>query len=107
MGELNRRAGRYPGWVYTEEMTTGGESEPISIPPLDGIPVSVTLITETGSGKIQFSTSPDDEVAAGSAEWTDWPLGLCTETKSDAVISPISGLKLIRTSGTVGIEIII
>lgn len=108
MGKLIRRNGRVQGWEYKEIMTAGVNSDTIRIPPLnEGAMVSVSLVIATGEGKIQFTTSPDADVIADSAEWQDWPLGLCTDTCSDALIGPATGLRLVRVSGTVGIEIII
>ena len=107
MGELIRRDGRFQGWEYQEELSAGAESDPIFIPPLDGDAVSVSLIIDSGEGKIQFTTSPDADVQDDSAEWQDWPLGACTDTCSDALISPVTGMRLVRVSGVVGIEIVI
>lgn len=105
MGVLVEREGRFQGWEYSEEMTAGTNSDPIAIPPLDqGATVSITFVTSTGAGKIQFTTSLDSLLST-AAVWQDWPDGACTETTSDALISPVTGLRLVRTSGTVGIEI--
>lgn len=106
MGKLIQRAGRFQGWEYKEEMTSGTNSDPIAIPPLnEGVSVSVSFISAGGVGKIQFTTSPDS-VLNTSAVWQDWPLGSNSTTFSDILIGPVTGLRLVRTSGTIGIEII-
>lgn len=109
MGELVQRVGRFNGWEYSEELAAGTESEAIKIPPLDqGAYVAASLIVATtGVGKIQFTTSPDDEVANDSPVWQDWPLGEVSITSSDTLVGPVTALRLARTSGTVGIEIVI
>lgn len=107
MGALIQREGRYQGWEYAEEMSAETNSDPIAIPPLaEGKPISVSFITTSGEGKIQFTTSPD-AVLGTTAVWQDWPEGSVVETTSDALLAPVTGLRLVRTSGTVSIEIII
>lgn len=108
MGDLVARQGRFMGWEYSETMTAGTESDAIVIPPLDhDQSVSVSFISAGGQGKVQFTTSRDSLVESGTAVWQDWPLGLLTDTASDSLSGPVSGLRLVRSSGTVGIEIIV
>lgn len=106
MNDLIKRAGRFQGWEYRETMTSGTNSDSILLPPIgDGANVSVSLIITSGEGKIQFTTSGDGNL--DSAVWQDWPNGACTATISDSLISPVTALRLVRISGTVGIEIVI
>ena len=108
MGELIARQGRFIGWEYSETMTEGTASEAIAIPPLNNDQsVSVSFISDGGEGKIQITTSPDSMVAAGTANWQDWPLGPIIVTASDSLNGPVTGIRLVRVSGTVGIEIIV
>ncbi len=107
MGTLIGRSGRFWGQRYAEEMSSGTNSDPIAIPPIpQGMPVSVTfVVATTGEGKIQYTTS-DDSLLDSTAVWQDWAEGSCTETTSDVLAGPVTGLRLVRTSGTVGIEIV-
>lgn len=113
MGELVQRKGRFVGWEYSEEMATGTNSDPIPIPPIGNMrTMSVTLVdVSSGTGKIQITTSPDASVegalGAPPAVWQDWEAGSVTDTTNDSLVSPVSAVRLVRTSGTVGIEIII
>lgn len=108
MDQLAQREGRSPSWEYKKTISAGTESDAIKIPPLgEGSAVSVTLVVgESSEGNIHFTTSPDADVKAGIAVWQEWPYGACVDTCSDALIGPATGLKLIRISGTVGIEIV-
>jgi len=109
MGKLAHRQGRFQGWEYSETMTSGTDGDTVKIPSLeDGKVLSVSLIISTvGEGKIQFTTSPDASVAAGTCNWQDWPEGSSTVTVSDALVAPVSGIRLVRVSGTVIMELII
>ena len=105
MGKLVKRQGRFQGWEYQETMTSGTNSDPILIPPFEpGQNISVSFITETGEGKVQFTTSGDENI--DTAIWQDWPLGSCTSNQSDILLSQATAIRLVRTSGTVGIEVI-
>lgn len=107
MGTLVQRKGRFQGWEYTETMAAGTNSDPIAIPPLGrGRNISVTTVITSGEGKVQFTTSPD-AVLETTAVWQDWPEGTNTTTFSDTLFGPVTGLRLVRVSGTVIIEIII
>ena len=102
-----RTLGRKPGYSHSEELLTGVTSDPVVIPPLNGQPVSVTMIAGANTGKIQFTTSTDAKVAAGTATWQDWPSGVVTGTVSDTLISPVTAVRGVSDAGTVDFEIII
>ncbi|RLI61036.1 MAG: hypothetical protein DRO88_13545 [Promethearchaeia archaeon] len=105
MGILIKRQGRFQSWEYQETMTSGTYSEPLRIPPFEpGQQISVSLVIDTGEGKIQFTTSGDDNI--DSAIWQDWPLGACIETQSDLLLSPVTAIRLVRISGTVTMEVV-
>ena len=72
---IERGLGRKPGFHHEEDLLDGITSDPIVIPPLNGVPVTCTVVVTGVSGKFQYSTSSDDKVAAGTGVWQDWPLG--------------------------------
>ena len=89
-------------------MSAGTNSDPIAIPPIpQGIPVAVTFVTASGEGNIQFTTTTGLPLTDPGIVWQDWELGSCTETMTDVLAASVTGLRLVRTSGTVGIEIVI
>jgi len=106
MGTLNTREGKFDGWQYQETLLTGTNSEPIPIPPLGrNRNITITLLTTGGNGKIQITTSAEEDLS--SAVWQDWAPGSCTENTTDGLLSPVTAIRLVRTSGTVKIEIVI
>ena len=109
MVESIRRMGHFEGWTFTQSLSSGVNGDTIRIPSLDaGQTISVSLvITATGSGKVEFTTSPDSLVISDTCYWQDWPAGVVSATFSDAVGSPVTGLRLVRVSGTVAIEVVI
>jgi len=108
MGNLVEREGRFLGWEYTETMSAGTNSDPIPIPPLGRIgTLTAALVITSGEGKVQVSTSPDAAVVADTANWQDWEAGSVTSTTADSLMSQVSAVRFVRTSGTVTLELVI
>lgn len=102
-----RTLGRKPGYEHREQLLTGITSVPVIIPPLNGQPVSVTMVAGSNTGNIQFTTSTDALVAAGTAAWQDWPNGVVTGTESDVLLGPVTAVRGVSVAGTINFEIII
>ncbi len=102
-----RSLGRKPGYFHSEQLLTGATSDPVVIPPLNGQQVSVTMVAGANTGKIQFTTSTDAKVAAGTAIWQDWPAGVVTGTVSDRLISGVTAVRGVSSAGTVDFELIL
>lgn len=104
---IARTLGRKPGFHHTEKLLDGVTGDPVIVPPLNGQPVTCTVRITGVSGKIQFTTSTDALVAAGTAVWQDWPSGTVTVNTSDALIGPVTALRGISVSGVIDIDIMI
>lgn len=109
MKEMTPRDGRYHGFEHTEVVADSLTSEELHIPPLGvyGGVVTVTLVAGASTGKIQFTTSTDDVIAADSAVWQDWALGVQTGTVSDTIVAPVNSIRCVSVSGDVTYEVII
>ncbi len=104
---VERDLGRKPGYHHSQQLLTGVTSDPVVIPPLNGQPVSATMVAGVNTGKIQFTTSTDAKVAAGTAVWQDWPSGVVTGTVSDMLVAPVTGVRGVSSAGTVDFELVI
>jgi len=108
MTEMTKRDFNPLGYTHKETIADGVTGDYIVVPPLgDGTRVSCTVIAGAGTGKIQFTTSPDSEVIAGTATWQDWPEGNSTGTTSDTLIGPVTALRGVSVSGEIKIEIVV
>ena len=107
------RQGRYGlkneyGYHFTESILTTATGNDIHIPALPaGKTIAVTLIAGTGNGYIQFTTSSDAAVTAGTATWQTWAQGTGkTGTVSDE-LTKATAVRGVSGSGTVAIEVLI
>lgn len=92
---LTKRNGRFLGWAWEEtDIAAGATTDPLVIPPLlAGQRISVKLIASTNRAKVQSTISSDAKVAAGTADWDDWPAGPQIGTTSANIEAPITGLR--------------
>ena len=104
---VERAIGRKPGFHHEEDLLGGITGDPVVIPPLGGVPVTATVVVTGVSGKIEFTTSTDAKVAAGTAVWQDWDPGTVTVTTSDALITGVTAVRGVSVSGTITIELVI
>ena len=102
-----RTVGRKPGYHHTEELLTGVTSDPVIIPPTNGAPVTVTMLAGANTGKIQFTTGSDAAVAAATATWHDWPLGVITGSDSDTLLGQVTAVRGVSSAGTVNFEVVL
>ena len=109
-GSLSKRPveGTGLGYTYLETVGDGLTGDAVVIFPLKvgSKRVTVTMINGANTGKIQFSTSSDALVSAGTATWQDWPKGAITGTDSDSLVGQVTALRGVSTSGEVKYEII-
>lgn len=96
------------GYAYSETIADGANGDTILIPSEAVLKSKITcrLIGGTNTGKFQFTTSPDDDVLAGTETWSDWPIGLVTGTDWDVLEGPVTGLRGVSSSGEITIEIV-
>jgi hypothetical protein len=106
--ELQRREAQTIGYFHKETIADGLTGDDIHVLPIGrgGARVSCSVIAGAGTGKIQFSTSPDAEVLAETAVWQDWPNGDVTGTSSDTLLSAVTGLRGASITGEIDIEIV-
>ncbi len=106
--EMTKRDSNTPGYFYTETIATGATGDDVRVYPMgmDGTRITCLIIAGAGSGKFQFTTSSDADVAAQTATWSDWPKGAVTGTDWDALTSQVTGLRGVSTSGEIVIEIV-
>ncbi|KKN41622.1 hypothetical protein LCGC14_0721550 [marine sediment metagenome] len=103
---ISRTLGRKPGYHHTEQLLDGVTGDPVIIPPLNGQPVTCSMIITGVSGKFQTTTSTDALVAAGTAVWEDWPEGTVTVNTDDRLLSPVTAVRGVSVSGVVDINIV-
>jgi hypothetical protein len=104
---MTKRQSYIPGYEYEETISDGSTGDTVKIPPIHpDSRISCTVIAGVGTGKIQYTTSIDAKVIAGTAVWQDWPLGEVTGTDSDSLVSPITGLRGVSISGDITIEVV-
>jgi hypothetical protein len=106
---MTKRDSWKEGYEYTETIADGATGDDIRIFPLglDGPRVTCRIIAGANTGKFQFTTSPDANVIAGTATWSDWPRGVVTGTVWDALTSQVTGLRGVSVSGEIKIEVVI
>ena len=101
-----QRDAYFTGFEYYETIPDGATGNDIFIPPLpEGKSITCRIIAGAGTGKFQESTSKDSDVLAGDGSFNDWSAGIKTGTYVDVVMSAISGLRGVSTSGEIKIEV--
>lgn len=107
--QMVRRKGAALGYEYAETIASGENGDTIRIFPLGPGNAQVTcrVIAGANTGKFQFTTSPDANVIAGSAVWSDWAHGTVTGTDWDVLLSQVTALRGVSVSGEVKIEVVI
>ncbi len=104
---VERTIGRKAGFHHEESLLTGVTSNPIIIPPLNGQPVTCTIIAGGNTGKMQFTTSSDTKVAAGTAVWSDWDRGVVTGTVTDFILSAVTAVRGVSSAGAIDFELVL
>ena len=95
--QLDKRDGRFLGWHFEQtDIAQGTTTDPVKIPPLlAGQRIVVKTIASTNDAKVQSTISSDAKVAAGTADWTDWPAGAQVGTVSANLDAPVTALRCI------------
>ena len=94
------------GFEYSETIANGANGNTLLIPKVSGKEkVTCTLIAESNTGKIQVTTSPVANVMAGTETWQDWG-GVTTGIGSDVIISAVTAVRGVSTSGEVKVEFV-
>lgn len=106
--ELQRRKSQTIGYFHQEDIADGTTGNDVHVLPIGrgGAQITCLIQAGAGTGKVQFTTSPDADVVAGTATWHDWPKGVITGTEWDTVTSAITGLRGVSVSGAITFEII-
>jgi hypothetical protein len=105
---FTQRDARRPGFTHKETIADGITGDALTVPPLpDGGRVTCTIVAGSNTGKVQFTTSPDANVAAATATWQDWPNGTITGNSSDSIISPVTAVRGVSVSGEIVFEVVI
>lgn len=107
--ELQKRDSHVTGYEHKEVIADGQNGDTIRIFPLGlGLTrITCRVIAGAGTGKFQFTTSPDADVLDDSAVWSDWPKGSATGTEWDVLQSQVTGLRGVSISGEITIEVVI
>ena len=94
---LTQRTGRFLGWSFEQlDIAQNTTTDPLIIPPLlAGQKITVKTIAGTNSAKVQSTISSDAKVAAGTADWDDWPPGSQVGTTSANLSSPVTALRCV------------
>lgn len=103
-----------PGYINDDEIYEYKSAAPLSSPsngPNVLIPgyrwistLSITLIITAGSGKIQTTTSPIDDVDAGTAKWNDTIDGLVSSTITTE-LAKCTAVRMVNVTGTTELTI--
>lgn len=89
---------RRPGQQFRETVALDVASSEVLIPH-DGFP-TVRLIGFDGDGRaVQYSTSPEGMVWAGTADWADWPDGAVVGDGIGRLTGAVTALRLSPTGG--------
>ena len=107
--QMTKRKAAALGYEYAETIADGVNGDTIRVFPMGPGNARVTcrIIAGAGTGKFQFTTSPDANVIADTAVWSDWAKGDITGTDWDVLLSQVTGLRGVSVSGEVKIEVVI
>jgi hypothetical protein len=107
--EMTKRVAARLGYEYAETIADGQNGDTIKVLPLgpENCVATCRVIAGAGSGKLQFSTSPDADVLDGTAIWSDWAKGAVTGTDWDVLRGQVTALRGVSVSGEIKIEILI
>lgn len=91
---------RFLGWHFEQtSIAASTTTDPVVIPPLlAGQRISVKTIAQTNDAKVQSTISSDAKVAAGTADWEDWPPGAQIGTVSANLEAPVTALRCLTGS---------
>jgi len=85
-------------------VAAAGNSNPVIVKRLSQC--TVTVIPGAGAtAACQYTTSSDAEVAAGTANWINWPAGQVSSPSSDAILYRVTALRLSAT-GAAKLEVL-
>lgn len=69
-------------------------------------PLTITAIPSGGGTiSVYYSTTPNAAGQPGSATWIAWPSGSVSNTTSDALMSPVAGLRFSVNTSTGTVEV--
>lgn len=69
-------------------------------------PLTITAIPAGGGTiSVYYSTTPNAAGQPGSATWIAWPGGTVSTTTSDALMSPVAGLKFVAATANGTVEV--
>ncbi len=64
-------------------------------------PATITVKPDVGTtALVEFSTTSFSDIRKGQAIWQPWPAGTVSTLTTDALLSPISAIKISRPSGS-------
>lgn len=105
---LTPRGNRFGNYEYAETIANGATGNTVFIPGLtSGKYVGVTIIAGANTGKIQYSTSLESAVKAGTAVFQDWEMGTVSGTVTESFVINVSAIRGVSVSGEIKIEVII
>lgn len=93
-------------WHKQITATAGaGATDPILIDQIiNNVSVAVYPVSG-GTADVEVSTSPHDDVIAGTANWINWGPGDVTVATNDAALGPISGVRVTATTQNAVLEV--
>ena len=92
----------------SEELSSGAVGDTYVFPEDCGkiTFITLSLIAPAGTGSIDVSESPRDEILAGGGEWWDSWLGTVTNDSDQTIMPAVTGFRLNRVAGTVKMEML-
>ncbi|MEK9713174.1 MAG: hypothetical protein VW258_11465, partial [Thalassolituus sp.] len=85
--------------VRFAEASTTGTSDFIMLPASIVEPTVRLIPSNNGRAKVQFATEPKERLAAGTANWEDWPLGVVRSLTSDGLVSTVTAVRVVSLDG--------
>jgi len=101
-------SGRY----HHAATVSAGTSDPLVVAtllpgpaPINGAWLTVSLTPNGTSAKVQHTISTLEAVEADTAQWYDWGAGTVTTGTMDALLAPVTALRVVSTGGTASWEV--
>ncbi len=90
-------------YYYSETKSAGTNGDPVIIPNTVK-KILTRLVISSGSGSVETSVSSKALIKAGTANWKAWTAGTVSITTDD-VGERVNAVRLVRTTGTVLLEL--
>jgi hypothetical protein len=88
------------------DLTSGETSDTLVIRHTENTLSMAIHPNPTGAGKFQFTLSSIEKIKADTALWVDWSKGNVNVTTTDILMGPVTGIRVVCSSGDVIAEVV-